>query len=350
MKDVSSQANKVAEILDKFYEKSVNGYSKMKSAKDLASSYSDKKLTQNAAIDSLIKWQVSKTATSGFVTSLGGFATMPITLPSNIAILLFQQMRMTAAIAHIRGYDINDPGTKSLVYLTLTGNKMSGIVNDLGLDIEIIKKSAIKATKDVAKKVLTDEVIEKITKLIARKVSERIAVKSSKYIVKLVPVAGGIVGGTFDSVQTLAVAKKAKEVFSQPEIDNSDNTATRESSKVDDAIDLETNKLNIYINLIKADGRIDRKEMELFDDAIQNSLLDDSSKDLLYKNIMNDSFIPVNYEFIKKHPASIPGILYDLLDLAKVDGTIHDKEIEYIREVAHKLDVGDAFINDLLDI
>ncbi len=46
----------------------------------------------------------------GFVTGLGGFVTMPVALPVNIAEFYVQATRMVGAIATLRGYDVQRAG------------------------------------------------------------------------------------------------------------------------------------------------------------------------------------------------------------------------------------------------
>ncbi|MGO2174028.1 MAG: EcsC family protein, partial [Staphylococcus equorum] len=73
------------------------------------------------------------TGTSGFLTGLGGMITLPVALPANITSVVYVQMRMIAAIAHIRGYDLKDDEVKTLVYLCLTGQTAGDILKDVGV-------------------------------------------------------------------------------------------------------------------------------------------------------------------------------------------------------------------------
>lgn len=63
--------------------------------------------------------QLSKNSLNGFVSSFGGFITMPVTLPANITSVIYVQMRMIAAIALIRGYDLRDNEVQTFVYSCL---------------------------------------------------------------------------------------------------------------------------------------------------------------------------------------------------------------------------------------
>ena len=91
----------INQILDCSYDKAINGVPGLGTAVEIAESYMNE---QNLPIDSansLIRWQVTKCATSGFVTGLGGLITLPVSIPANITSVLYIQTRMIGAIAHI---------------------------------------------------------------------------------------------------------------------------------------------------------------------------------------------------------------------------------------------------------
>ena len=73
---------------------------------ELAESYLSKNSTIDEAIDSLIRWQNTKAATSGFLTGLGGLITLPVAIPANLASVIYVQIRMIGTIAYMRGYDL----------------------------------------------------------------------------------------------------------------------------------------------------------------------------------------------------------------------------------------------------
>jgi len=45
--------------------------------------------TLSDKVNSLIKWQIAKAGTSGFLTGLGGLITMPVTIPANLACVIY---------------------------------------------------------------------------------------------------------------------------------------------------------------------------------------------------------------------------------------------------------------------
>ena len=76
--------NKGLMILDACYKKVLEGIPLVNEpVEELADSYLKK------AIEELVSWQIRKCATSGFLTGLGGFITLPVTIPANISSILY---------------------------------------------------------------------------------------------------------------------------------------------------------------------------------------------------------------------------------------------------------------------
>lgn len=136
---------KIMQALDWAYDKAINGVAGLDSASELAESYMEKDSSDKDKANSLIRWQNTKAGTSGFLTGLGGIITMPLTLPANITSVMYVQIRMIAAIAHIGGYDIKDDRVKTLVYACLAGNAAKDILKDIGIVVGTkLTTSAIK--------------------------------------------------------------------------------------------------------------------------------------------------------------------------------------------------------------
>lgn len=192
----NTEVNKgiIAKTLDWAYSKAVSGFTGVDSAYDLGNSYLAQKGSLEEQVDSLIKWQVAKAATSGFVTGLGGVMIMPLTVPANIASVIYVQIRMIAAIAYMGGHDIREDRVKSLIYICMVGNGAK----------ELLKDMSVKAGERLAAKIA-----EKVSTNIASKTGQ----KSVTSLGKAVPVLGGVVGGSYDAITTRVVGKVAKKIF-----------------------------------------------------------------------------------------------------------------------------------------
>ena len=125
--------SKIMDVLNWSYDKAVQGVAGLDSAYDLADDYLKQEGSLHAQANSLIRWQNTKAGTSGFLTGLGGIITLPVAIPANVASVMYVQIRMIAAIAHMGGYNLNDDRVKSLVFLCLTGNAAKDILKDVGI-------------------------------------------------------------------------------------------------------------------------------------------------------------------------------------------------------------------------
>ena len=197
--------SKMQQALDFAYDKAVNGVAGLDSAIELAESYKSNDYLHDQC-NSLIRWQNTKAGTSGFVTGLGGLLLMPVTLPANITSVLYVQIRMIAAIAHLAGYDLKDDRVKTMVYVCLVGNGAAEILKNVG--IEVGKKVATNAVKNISGKVIT-QINQKVGFRLVTKFGEKGAINLGKAI----PILGGVIGGTFDSISTNIIGNTARDLF-----------------------------------------------------------------------------------------------------------------------------------------
>ena len=83
------------QILDSCYTQAINGIPKVsKSISELVEDYERKHATKEEAAKALIKGQLTKCSTSGFLAGLGGLITLPVAIPANISSVLYVQLRM----------------------------------------------------------------------------------------------------------------------------------------------------------------------------------------------------------------------------------------------------------------
>ncbi|WEG13347.1 EcsC family protein [Pullulanibacillus sp. KACC 23026] len=197
---------KMMQLLDWSYEKVLNGLPGTPDIYELAQSYLRKHSSVQKSVDALIRNQNTKAATSGFLTGLGGLITLPVTIPVNISSVIYVQMRMVAAIAVMGGYDLKDDQVRTLVYVALAGNSAVDILKQAGIDIG--KKVAVAAIKKIPGTVIT-----KINQKVGFRLLTKFGEKGAVNLVKIVPVAGGIIGGAVDLGSTRTVGKVAKKVF-----------------------------------------------------------------------------------------------------------------------------------------
>ncbi|MEC6833876.1 EcsC family protein [Photobacterium toruni] len=202
--------SKIMQVLDWTYDKAVNGVTGLDSAVDLAQSYTKNGSSSVEQANSLIRWQNTKAGTSGFLTGLGGLMIMPVSIPANITSVMYVQVRMIAAIAHLGGHDLKDDRVKAMVYACLTGNAAKDILKDIG--IVVGKKMTENAIKNISGKTIT-----KINKVVGFRLFTKFGKTGAINLGKMIPIMGGIVGATFDSVTTNQIGNIARRVFIEQE-------------------------------------------------------------------------------------------------------------------------------------
>jgi hypothetical protein len=196
----------IQQALELAYEKAIGGLPGMDSAEEIARGYMKQEGNLTNKVNSLIRWQNAKAGSSGFITGLGGFATMPVAIPANLLSVLYFQVRMIAAIAYMGGHNVRDDRVKSLVYVCLAGNMAKDILQEIGISI---------GTK------LTAQMIGRITEstimAINRKVGFLLLSKTGGQGVinlgKAIPLAGGIISGSIDVFATNLIGNVARNAF-----------------------------------------------------------------------------------------------------------------------------------------
>lgn len=210
-KDGQMTEEKAASILAAIYEKALDGVPKVsRSVDEFADDYTSRFEVPERAAKELVKYQVLKCGTSGFITGLGGLLTLPAAIPANIGSVLYVQMRMVAAIAKIGGYDVRSDQVQTLVYMCLTGTAISDVVKQTG--IKIGEKTLTAALKKLPGSVLT-----KINQRIGFRLITKFGEKGAINLAKLIPVAGGVIGGAVDVASTTVIAKNAIKLFIEDE-------------------------------------------------------------------------------------------------------------------------------------
>lgn len=200
------------EILNNCYNAALKGIPKTKSCYDLATEYTQKYASKEEAIENFIKWQIRKCATSGFLTSLGGVITLPVAIPVNLTSIWYIQLRMIATIATIAGFEPSDDEVQTLAYICITGTSISKICKEAG--IKAGEKITIKAIQKIPTKVLNQ-----INHITMQRLITKFGTTGVINLGKMVPLVGGVIGGSFDYIGTKVIAAKAKDVFLYENID-----------------------------------------------------------------------------------------------------------------------------------
>ena len=331
-----------------------------------AEQYKNKSGSLESNVNSLIRWQMSKTATSGFLTGLGGLITLPVAVPADIASGIFVHMRMIAAIAHIGGYDVKDDKVKSLIYMCLVGESLKDMVKATGITIG--NKLATGVIKKIPGTVLT-KINQKVSFRLVTKFGEKGAIN----LVKVIPFAGGIVGASVNAVSTNTIGNFARKTFIADKSFTNDfiyqfsdenqvsNAIVEEQIVVEEFIkeknittedvpNTEIFKLYAYLNLIKIDGVIKESEQEIFEELINNSLLDDIIKYDLIQKLNTKEPTPIDFSIFSNNPEESISLLSNLVLIAKCDNELHITEKMYIKNVGKQLGFSIDEIDEIIKL
>jgi hypothetical protein len=173
-----------------------------------AASAAEKQLTEQDgvvedAIHELIENHASLAAAQGFVTNLGGLATMAATVPVNITGLALLQIRLVAGIAHLRGYDLADPRVRNAILACILGeDAVSSAVKKRRIPARPLAIATAPTHDPQLDRVMAAEVT---SELIARATGKRLAT----VVGRRVPVVGGLVGAGVDGYATWKIGRYA---------------------------------------------------------------------------------------------------------------------------------------------
>ncbi|MBD2303182.1 EcsC family protein [Nostoc sp. FACHB-190] len=200
-----TQSN-IEKIFEWLYQRAINGMPGFDSAPEMAQKYLTKGGSINDSVNRLIKWQIVKAGTSGFLTGLGGLLTLPVAVPANLASVMYVHIRMIAAIAYMGGYDLKDDRVKTLIYACLVGNSVKDILKDSGIIIG--RKLTESAINNISKQTLGA-----INKKVGFKLVTKFSEKGTIVLGRVVPFVGGVIGASVDGIATQRVGNIARETF-----------------------------------------------------------------------------------------------------------------------------------------
>lgn len=204
-------------FLDEAYKKVLDGIPRVSPpVETFAEDYLKKHKTKEEACKSMMQHQVIKCTTSGAVAGLGGFITLPVALPANIANVLYVQMRMIACTAYMAGYDLNSDQTQTFVYACLAGVAVNQIVKKVGINIGVI------VFRNMIDKI-PGKVLQAINKRVGFRLLTKFGTKGAVNLGKLVPGVGAVIGGGFDFLETKIIANRAYKWFFENNLEINDD-------------------------------------------------------------------------------------------------------------------------------
>jgi hypothetical protein len=193
--------------LEWVYDRALDGLlGRDASLEQLAQAYRTRFRSDDKTIASLIFWHTAMAGVAGFVTGLGGILALPAAIPANLAGVLYIQIRMIGAIAHLRGHDLSSDQVRTLVLACLAGSAALDILKDVGIKIgtQMSRQMILR---------ISGELLKRINQAVGFRLVTKAGSRGVVNLVKAVPLVGGLVGGAVDATATKIVGETAKRVF-----------------------------------------------------------------------------------------------------------------------------------------
>ena len=200
----------VNNAIEYIVDPAINGLGILCTAKELAEEYlnDDRYASKPEMVNSMINWESSKNYSVGFVTALGGGVMLPAGVAGDLYVSWVIQARMSAAIAYIYGYDLNEDRTKTFILATILGEKLlKEVLKDFAI------KFVTKGAKNLIMKGIKGATLRAINKAVGMRLVTKAGEKGLINLVKIVPVISGFVGGVIDVAYCRTVGSAAKLVF-----------------------------------------------------------------------------------------------------------------------------------------
>lgn len=155
------------------------------------------------AVKEVIENHVRYAGAQGFVTNIGGLVTAAVTIPANITGLALIQCRMIAGIAHLRGYDLDDPRVRNAILVAMLGEEaVTSMVKKRKIPAPPMALATAPVHDGNIDVIISTEVA---SDLITKVAGKRLAIT----IGRRVPVVGGVVGMGADGYLTWKIGRYA---------------------------------------------------------------------------------------------------------------------------------------------
>jgi uncharacterized protein (DUF697 family) len=191
-----------------FIDRAIDGFPGFPSARDVARKHLARRRDIDLAIRDVIDQHVRLAGAQGFVANIGGVVTMPVAIPANLAGIALLQVRMVAAIQHLRGYDLADARVRTAALMTLLGE------DDIRAAVK--RRELPGHPHDVAVTIgeLLPELPERVRAHVTQALVTRVGGKHATLaFTKRIPVIGGAVSAGVDALSTYSIGRYADREF-----------------------------------------------------------------------------------------------------------------------------------------
>ena len=193
-----------AYLLRTLYPKALGGLPGLGTPIEAASRARKAAPTPRAQAKSAVGAYLALSGTAGFVTNLGGWLTMPLTLPANLAGVAVLQLHLGQTVAALAGHDPSAPATRDRVIACLLGD---GTPEATRTETEeTVDRVGVKLAER-ALRTLADQVVRTTGRAAvgtAKWLAER---RLKRLLTRGIPVVGGAIAAVSDAYSTRTVSQ-----------------------------------------------------------------------------------------------------------------------------------------------
>ncbi|GAA2032253.1 hypothetical protein WDZ16_06680 [Pseudokineococcus marinus] len=191
-----------AGVVQRLVDLGVRGAGPLDSAAEVAAAAVRASGSAEQAIDRLVAQHVRLAGAEGFATGLGGLVTLPVALPANVVAFYALGTRLAAAVAHVRGYDLEDGRVRAAVLDSLVGagNALPGAAGG-----GLLSRTLLRG--------LPTPMRMAVNKGVGFRLLGQTGARAAGRLGRFVPVAGGVVGAAADAWLMRGIGRRAREDF-----------------------------------------------------------------------------------------------------------------------------------------
>ncbi len=194
-------------LVQRLLDVGVDGKGTFDSARQIAATALGRSRDPEKAIDDIVAEHTKLAAAGGFVTGLGGFITLPVALPANVVGFYILSTRMVAAIAKVRGYDIDSPSVRSAILLGLVGADAGDVLRKAGVATGGGRLAALATQR------LPGPVLMAVNKGVGFRMVTQLGKKTFAKLGRGIPLAGGVLGAGLDAFMIRRIADHVRQEF-----------------------------------------------------------------------------------------------------------------------------------------
>ena len=196
-------------VLDRLYPRAMEGLPTLGTPEAFAARFNDEAMSPRERGEQLVLTHIALSSAAGFASGLGGWLTLPITLPANIGGVALIQTHMAASVAALAGKSPRTDLVRAQVLECMIGaspDPADGPVRDA--EQETFDRIGLKLAEKGLNAAIA--VASGAVKWGAKQAAGRVV---RRRLLRGVPLVGGVIGAVSDGFTTRQVARSALDTF-----------------------------------------------------------------------------------------------------------------------------------------